>query len=355
MYRIARAALFQLPPETSHYLSLSAIACAERLGLLKIIARHSPRRAVKVMGLDFANPFGLAAGLDKNGDYFNGLGALGFGFVEIGTVTPKPQPGNPKPRLFRIRQHQAIINRMGFNNLGVDHLVEQVKHRRYAGVLGINIGKNLSTAVADAAQDYCICMEKVYPLADYIAINISSPNTPGLRDLQNVDQLKGLLEILKNQQSRLADKHGHYVPLAVKIAPDQSDDALQELAKVLQDKQIDGVIATNTTLSRDGLENHVHSGQQGGLSGQPLATRATAVIATLAQALDGALPIIGVGGIDSAEAAWEKISAGASLLQVYTGFIYQGPLLVRNINRGLVGKLKARGLRHLHDAIGRDL
>lgn len=335
MYRIARAALFQLPPETSHHLSLASISVAERLGLLRTYTKSRPQRPIKAMGLNFVNPFGLAAGLDKNGDYFNGLGALGFGFIEIGTVTPRPQLGNPKPRLFRLPEHQAIINRMGFNNLGVDHLVEQVKARRYEGILGINIGKNLSTPVGDAVDDYSICMDKVYALADYIAINISSPNTPGLRDLQNKEQLEGLLSALKERQTRLADQHGRYVPLAVKIAPDQSSEALVELAEVLMKNQIDGVIATNTTVSRVGVENHRHGGEQGGLSGAPLESKATAVISELAKTLDGALPIVGVGGIGSAADAARKMAAGASLVQIYSGFIYRGPGLIMEMAEGM--------------------
>lgn len=331
MYRVARAALFQLPPETSHHLSLAAISVAERLGLLRAYTKRRPQLPVKVMGLDFVNPIGLAAGLDKNGDYFNGLGALGFGFIEIGTVTPRPQPGNSKPRLFRLPEHQAIINRMGFNNLGVEHLVEEVKTRRYEGILGINIGKNSTTPVAAAVDDYSVCMDKVYGHADYIAINISSPNTPGLRDLQNKEQLQGLLGALKKKQARLADQYGRYVPLAVKIAPDQSSEALVELAGVLMNNQIDGVIATNTTVSRAGVENHRYGGEQGGLSGAPLESKATAVIGELAKTLDGALPIIGVGGINSGAGATRKMAAGASLVQIYSGFIYRGPSLIKEM------------------------
>ncbi len=335
MYRLARAALFRLPPEVSHHVSMASIASAERMGLLRGFTRRRPEQPVTVMGLDFINPIGLAAGLDKNGDYFDSLGALGFGFVEIGTVTPRPQSGNPKPRLFRLPEHHAIINRMGFNNLGVDHLVEQVKRRRYDGILGINIGKNLTTPVAEAIDDYSICMAKVYEHADYIAINISSPNTPGLRGLQNVGQLNALLSRLKQEQGELADRHGRYVPIAIKIAPDQSDTALRELAGVLLQHKVDGVIATNTTVSRVGVETHRYSDEKGGLSGAPLAKRATEVVARLAKALDGALPIIGVGGISEGCDAAEKIAAGASLVQIYSGFIYSGPQLINDMAKAL--------------------
>jgi dihydroorotate dehydrogenase len=320
-----------MSPEVSHQVSMSGIAFAERFHLLNGYTKNSPQCPVEVMGLKFANPFGLAAGLDKNGDYFNGLGALGFGFVEIGTVTQRPQYGNPKPRLFRLAGEQAIINRMGFNNLGVDHLVRQVRKRRYDGVLGINIGKNLSTLVVNAVDDYLACMEKVYPVADYVAINISSPNTPGLRDLQEPDQLEGLLTRLKLKQAELADKYGHYAPVVVKISPDQTDEEVSDLARILVRNKIDGVIATNTTLSRHGVENHRHANQQGGLSGAPLASKSTALIAVMAQALDGALPIIGVGGICDGKGAVEKMSAGASLVQIYSGLIYRGPALIKEM------------------------
>lgn len=331
MYRIARSALFQLPPEASHQVSMTGIAFADRLNLLRSYSRNRPQCPVEVMGLKFVNPFGLAAGLDKNGDYFNGLGALGFGFVEIGTVTPEPQLGNPRPRLFRLVDEQAIINRMGFNNLGVDHLVKRVLKRRYDGVLGINIGKNLTTPINNAIDDYLTCMAKVYPVADYVTINISSPNTPGLRDLQEPDQLDSLLTRLKRQQSELADKYGRYVPMVIKISPDQTDKAIRDLARLLVKKKVDGVIATNTTLSRQGVENHRHAEQQGGLSGAPLASKSTEIISVMAKTLDGALPIIGVGGICDGKGAAEKMAAGASLVQIYSGFIYRGPALIREM------------------------
>jgi dihydroorotate dehydrogenase len=288
-------------------------------------------KPVDVMGLRFANPLGLSAGLDKNGDCFNALGALGFGFVEVGTVTPRPQPGNAKPRIFRLPEADAIINRMGFNNLGIDHLIANVRRRRYRGVLGINIGKNFDTPVDRALDDYLIGLEKAYPYADYITINISSPNTPGLRRLQFGDSLKALLKPVKIRQQQLADADGRYVPLAVKIAPDMSDAEIRETAKTLLSAEVDGVIATNTTLSRDGVEGLKYADETGGLSGAPVREKSTHVIRVLADALENQLPIIGVGGIDSADAAREKIQAGATLLQIYTSFIYKGPRLIRDI------------------------
>jgi dihydroorotate dehydrogenase len=331
MYQLLRKALFLLPPETSHDVSLELMGCAERLGLLRLPRAGLPGQPVRVMGLEFPNRLGLAAGLDKNADYFNALGALGFGFVEVGTVTPRPQPGNPRPRLFRLPDYQAIINRMGFNNRGVDHLVSRVARRRYPGILGINIGKNFDTPVERAADDYLAGMDRVYGCADYIAVNISSPNTPGLRDLQHGDSLKSLLGLLKERQAALADRHGRYVPLAVKIAPDIDNEAIGQIAKLVSGAGIDGVIATNTTVSRNGVDQHPLANEAGGLSGAPLRARATEVIAALARELDGALPIIGVGGICSGQDALEKLEAGASLVQVYTGFIYRGPALVREV------------------------
>ncbi|MGV6806811.1 MAG: quinone-dependent dihydroorotate dehydrogenase [bacterium] len=329
MYSLIRNLLFALPPETAHEISLDAIAAGERLGLSRHIGKKVVQRPVEVMGLRFPNAVGLSAGLDKNGDCFNGLGALGFGFVEIGTVTPRPQPGNPKPRMFRLPEHQAIINRLGFNNLGVDHLVERVKHRRYDGVLGINIGKNFDTPVENAAEDYLIGLNKVYPYADYITVNISSPNTPGLRDLQSEENLRQLLTPLMARKAELESESGRRVPLAVKIAPDMNVQNLQPMVDILVDQKVDAVIATNTTVSRTGIESHPFAGEAGGLSGAPLRELSTQIIAGLSEALQGALPIIGVGGICSGEDAAEKIKAGASLVQIYTGFIYRGPELVR--------------------------
>jgi dihydroorotate dehydrogenase len=287
------------------------------------------------MGLTFPNPVGLAAGLDKNGDYIDALAALGFGFIEIGTVTPRPQPGNPKPRLFRIPEASAIINRMGFNNLGVDHLVRNVQGMRYRGILGINIGKNFDTPIERATDDYLSCLTKVYPHASYVTVNISSPNTKNLRQLQQSDELGQLLGALKAEQTRLADLHGKYVPLALKIAPDLDTEQVIAIADLLRAHRIDAVIATNTTLSRQGVENLPHGAEAGGLSGAPVRLQSTTVVKQLSIALQGELPIIGVGGILSGLDAQEKIKAGASLVQIYSGLIYRGPELITEICREL--------------------
>ncbi len=329
MYSLIRKALFCFDPEISHELSLEWLGAGNRLGLVKPFVGAPSDCPVNVMGIDFPNPVGLAAGLDKNGDYIDALANLGFGFIEIGTITPRSQPGNPKPRLFRLPAVNGIINRMGFNNKGVDHLLEQVKGRKGRGVLGINIGKNFDTPVENAADDYRICMQKVYPLADYITVNVSSPNTPGLRNLQFGESLNALLRALKEEQQALAEIHGRYVPVAVKIAPDMSEEEVREVADSLKTQGIDGVIATNTTISREAVEGLEHGDEAGGLSGGPVKDASTQVIAWLSDALDGALPIIGVGGIVSGADAAEKIKAGASLVQVYTGFIYRGPELVK--------------------------
>ncbi len=337
MYNLVRKALFCFDAETSHELTLDLLGAGGRLGLLKPFVKPVANNPITVMGLTFPNPVGLAAGLDKNGDYFNALGQLGFGFVEIGTITPRPQPGNPKPRMFRLPEYQGVINRMGFNNKGVEHLVEQVKRRKFQGVLGINIGKNFDTPVENAAQDYRLCMQAVYQYADYITVNISSPNTPGLRDLQFGDTLKELLAEVKEEQLAQEQLHGKYVPVAVKIAPDMDQVAVEQVAEVLLDSGLDGVIATNTTISREGVEDSPVSQEAGGLSGAPVRDKSTEVIRLLAQALQGKLPIIGVGGITSGRDAAEKIEAGASLVQVYSGFIYRGPELVGESARAIAG------------------
>lgn len=338
MYAYIRDLLFKLDAEISHEFSLDFLGASERLKLLNLFLPTIPNNPTEVMGLTFANPVGLAAGLDKNGDYFNALGAMGFGFVEIGTVTPKPQSGNPQPRLFRIPEAEAIINRMGFNNKGVDHLAEQVKRRRYQGILGINIGKNATTPVENAADDYVISMQKIYAHADYITINVSSPNTQGLRDLQFGDSLNRLLETIKKEQLVLQQKHERYVPVAVKIAPDMDDYAIEQVAATLLQQGMDGVIATNTTIGREGIEQYSNSKEIGGLSGLPVRDKSTQVIKALYAELGDKLPIIGVGGILDGESAVEKIQAGAKLVQIYSGFIYRGPALITEIARALAFK-----------------
>jgi dihydroorotate dehydrogenase len=328
MYSFIRPALFQLDPEAAHHLTLSGLQAAYTMGFSGMLAPSIPNSPRTVMGLNFPNPVGLAAGLDKNGDCINGLAALSFGFIEIGTITPLPQAGNPKPRLFRLPQANAIINRMGFNNDGVDKLVANVQCANYRGILGINIGKNAITPIDNAADDYLICLRKVYAHASYITINISSPNTKNLRSLQDNDALDALLNLLKAEQQKLADKHGKYVPIALKIAPDMEAEQVTQIAQLLMTHHIDGVIATNTTLSRTGVEGLPHSEETGGLSGAPVRDKSTTVIRQLAAELQGALPIIGVGGILNGTDATEKIKAGASLVQIYSGLIYRGPALI---------------------------
>ena len=291
------------------------------------------------MGIDFPNAVGLAAGLDKNAEYFNALGQLGFGFVEVGTITPRAQPGNDKPRMFRLKQEQALINRMGFNNKGVEFLVEKVKQRAFNGVLGINIGKNLTTPLKSAHEDYQACLTAVYPFADYITVNISSPNTPGLRDLQLGESLQALLKSIKTAQQTLADQHSTYVPVAVKISPDMAAEDIDGFCDAAANNKIDGIIAGNTTLTRDGVAASVHAKEAGGLSGEPLTERARATIAHLAQRLQGEIPIIGCGGIASGEDAAAHLAAGADLVQVYTGFIFQGPALINDIRKATATEL----------------
>lgn len=330
-YERLRDLLFLFDPETSHHLSLESLKYLEKVHLTGLLAQKTAAVPVSAMGLQFPNPVGLAAGLDKNGDYIDALGALGFGFIEIGTITPKPQPGNPKPRLFRLPEYQAIINRMGFNNKGVDHLVKQVARRRYQGILGINIGKNAVTPVEEAIHDYLYCLDRVYEHADYVTANLSSPNTPGLRALQLGDALKLLVNALADRKAQLSTVHGKRVPLLIKIAPDMTPDEIHHLAQVALECEVDGLIATNTTLSREQVKDSVHAGEAGGLSGKPVFASSTAVLAQLAHETAGKLCLVGVGGIDSTTSAREKLEAGANLLQVYTGFIYQGPGLVAEL------------------------
>lgn len=334
MYALARSLLFSLPPETSHHLALHGISLSERLGLSGLLP-PVPAQPVSLMGLDFPNPVGLAAGLDKNGDHIDGLAALGFGFIEIGTVTPRPQPGNPRPRLFRLPEAGAIINRMGFNNLGVDHLIARVEQSSYRGILGINIGKNFDTPVERAVDDYLMGLEKIYAHASYITVNISSPNTQGLRSLQSGDALAALIAPLKNRQIQLASQHGRYVPLAVKIAPDLELADVEVIAEVLRQHEIDAAIATNTTIARTGVAHLPGGSEAGGLSGLPVRAASNRVLRELVQALAGKLPVIGVGGISDAASAAEKKAAGAELVQIYTGFIYRGPALIREAAAGM--------------------
>lgn len=331
LYELARRGLFCLPAETAHDLTLRSLAVAERLGLLSLLVPAVAPKPLRVLGIDFPNPVGLAAGLDKNGECIDAFAALGFGFIEVGTVTPRPQPGNPRPRLFRIPQRQAIINRMGFNNHGVDVLVANVRRARFTGVLGINIGKNKDTPNEQALDDYVACLRKVHELASYVTVNISSPNTPGLRTLQHGGALRELVGGLREENERLALADGRRVPMLVKIAPDSTDEELATIAAVLVEFGIDGVIATNTTLARAGVEGLPHAQEQGGLSGAPLTLRSRQVVARLQQELQGRIPIVGVGGLMSAADALAMRDAGASLVQVYSGFIYRGPPLVKGI------------------------
>ena len=328
MYTLLRPLLFSLDAETAHHLTLESLQLAARTGALRPCVASVPPAPRRVMGIDFPNPVGLAAGLDKNGDYIDALATLGFGFLEIGTITPRPQPGNPRPRMFRLPQAQAVINRMGFNNNGVDALLANVQRARYRGILGINIGKNFDTPIERAADDYLICLRKVYSSASYVTVNISSPNTKNLRQLQQSDELGQLLGALKNERERLADQHGRRVPLALKIAPDLDENQIAVIADLLVTHGIDAVIATNTTLARDAVVHLPHGAEAGGLSGAPLTAQAQAVTVQLVEKLGGAVPVIGVGGIMNGSDAAARIKAGASLVQLYSGLVYAGPALV---------------------------
>lgn len=329
MYSLARPFLFGLDAEHAHGLGLKAMELAYRTGTSPLLARKIEPLPTKAFGLIFPNPVGLAAGLDKNGAHIDALLALGFGFVEIGTVTPRAQPGNPKPRMFRLPQHKAVINRLGFNNEGVDALVANVERaRRRTGLLGINIGRNKDTSNERAASDYLYCLERVYPLADYITVNISSPNTAGLRELQEEQALRQLIGTLRDSQEELGAQHGKRVPMLVKIAPDLSDEDIDAVARVLRDLSVDGVIATNTTVSRMSVQEHPLAHETGGLSGAPLMGQATMVLRKLRTRLPDSIPVIGVGGILSGADAVAKMSAGATLIQCYTGLVYRGPELV---------------------------
>ena len=329
-YRFVRTALFKLDAELAHNISLATLQRYNRGFIGARVKRRVPdaKDAVELMGIRFPNRVGLSAGLDKNGDYIDGLGNLGFGFLEIGTVTLRPQPGNDRPRVFRLPSQQAIINRMGFNNNGVAKLVANVRAAQFDGVLGINIGKNASTPLASAIEDYLGCLHAVYSYASYVAVNVSSPNTPGLRDLQHGESLERLFAALKNAQKSLSQTHGHYTPIVIKIAPDLDLPAIENIAAAVMDYNIDGIIATNTTQSRDCVAGLEHGQELGGLSGAPLTARATQIVRQLAKATADNIPIIAAGGIVTAQDAQAKIDAGAQLVQLYSGLIYRGPALI---------------------------
>ena len=348
MYGLARPFLFALDAERAHGLGLSALEALHRTRLQRLLAGRPRPFPTRALGLTFPNPVGLAAGLDKNGEHIDALLALGFGFVEIGTVTPRAQPGNQKPRMFRLPEHRAIINRLGFNNAGVDALVRNVERaRRGGGLLGINIGKNKDTPNASAHVDYLHCLERVYPLADYVTVNISSPNTAGLRELQEEQALRQLVGTLRDAQERLAARHGRRVPLLVKVAPDLSDEDIDAAARVLGDLGVDGVIATNTTVSRIAVQEHRHAHESGGLSGEPLMNKSTAVLRMLRTRLPESIPLVGVGGILSGADAAKKTAAGAQLVQVYTGLVYRGPELVGECVEAIRRRKEAPSLGNL--------
>ena len=329
MYGLARPFLFGLDAERAHGLGLASLEAAYRSGLSPLLARRARPLPTRAFGLTFRNPVGLAAGLDKNGTHIDALLALGFGFVEVGTVTPEPQQGNAKPRMFRLPRHRAVINRLGFNNDGIEALLRNVgRARRRDGLLGINIGRNKDTPNELASSDYLFCLERVYPVADYVTVNISSPNTAGLRELQEEQALRRLIGTLREEQERLASQHGRYVPMLVKVAPDLSDDDIDAAARVLGDMRVDGVIATNTTVSRIAVQEHPLARETGGLSGEPLMNKSTAVLRMLRTRLPDSIPLIGVGGILSGADAAKKMAAGATLVQCYTGLVYRGPALI---------------------------
>jgi len=355
-YRLLRPLLFRFPPETSHRLIFTLLGYIYRIpgagALLRtLFIRRLPVLPVSLMGINFSNPVGLAAGLDKNAEYIRPLSDIGFGFLEVGTVTPRPQPGNPGPRMFRLTRHAAIINRMGFNNVGVYRLITNLVSRGKPCPIGINIGKNRDTPVERAIDDYLSALQAVYGHADYVAVNISSPNTAGLRDLQNDESLDALLRALKAEQTSLAEQHGRYVPIALKIAPDLDDTQIAAIARRVLEHRFDAVIATNTTITRPGLAEEPLAAQTGGLSGRPLRPLATEIIRKLYAHLQGKIPIIGAGGIANADDAWEKLVAGADLIQIYTGLIYEGPGIVPAIVRGLAERILASGDSNLTEAV----
>ncbi len=329
-YKTIRDLLFLLPTETSHHLSLQSISLLQQWNLTALVARDIPDDPVEVMGISFPNRVGLAAGLDKDASHIDGFASLGFGHLEVGTVTPRPQPGNPKPRLFRLKSRGAIINRMGFNSEGVDALAKKIRRSDYKGVLGVNIGKNFDTPMENALQDYLTCLRKVYKVASYIVVNISSPNTPGLRDLQQGSELPRLLEGLKEEHQRLGEKHEKSVPLLVKVAPDMTDEELRSVCGRLLQFELDGIIVSNTTVEREAIQGDKLASEQGGLSGAPLFEKSNHALEVVVSTVKEKMAIIGVGGIMRGDDAVRKIVLGADLVQIYTGFIYHGPDLIRN-------------------------
>lgn len=333
LYKLLRNILFCLPAEASHDFALAAMKVSNSIGLSNLLAANTNKLAQskQVMGINFPHVVGLAAGLDKNADYVDALSALGFGFIEVGTLTPRPQLGNPKPRMFRLKSEQAIINRLGFNNKGIEYACENIRTLRNRGVLGVNIGKNFNTPMERANKDYIDCLQQCYSQADYVSVNISSPNTLGLRSLQYGDKLNSLLDELKEEQARLCRKHGSYTPIAIKLAPDLSQDEIESCCQSLLNRELDGVIATNTTLNRSQIVSHPMAQEDGGLSGAPLTSLSCAVLKQIKEQLGERMPIISVGGIMSAQQAQQRLDAGADLLQLYTGFIYHGPALIEQI------------------------
>lgn len=334
MYELLKPIVFTLQPETAHLVALKSLQLAHTFG----IAQHLFKKVskpIKLFGLEFPNSVGLAAGFDKDAEYIDELACFGFGFLEVGTTTPIAQPGNPKPRLFRLPEHKAIINRMGFNNKGADELVKNVSKMKYKGILGINIGKGKNTPKEHAIEDYVSGFKTVYRHASYVTINVSSPNTVGLRDLQAIEELSPLLSALKDEQTKVRENEQKYVPLVLKIAPDLADDDIKKIADLVVSKGFDGIIATNTTISRNAIANHPLSSESGGLSGLPLAERSLNVVRLLTEHLANAVPVIGSGGIMSAEHALAMKEAGAKAVQVYSGLIYAGPTLISKIARAL--------------------
>lgn len=348
MYSLIRPFLFMLDGERSHHAGMNLACVARRLGMLRFYRYNSPTTPSKVFGLTFPNPVGLAAGFDKNANYLTTLGKMGFGYVEVGTVTPRPQIGNPKPRLFRIPQAQAIVNRMGFNNAGVDHLVRNVERAKYKGILGINIGKNADTPMEQAHEDYLTCMDKVYEHADYITINISSPNTANLRDLQHDEALYSLLSRLLERRETLIPRSGVRAPLIVKISPDLDQAGVETMARTLERCPIDGLIATNTTLSRDGVGQLPNGDQKGGLSGAPLREQSMWMLRLLRNHIPNGMPIVSAGGIMNGNDVLQRLAAGASLVQLYSGLIYRGPGLVGECVQAAEARKQAPTSLHRH-------